>query len=133
MSVTEKLMAPGVFNIGLDLSLVPNSILTAIQPYDQIIITNNPMETQDYIDSVMLPTAEYIGVITSLGIEPEVAQIEGSGLNLYLGDAENRGMPVTDVGTSTAPRDYTAVTLEYFVNNDSGAPYGVLRRNDNGE
>ena len=66
MSVTEKLMAPGVFNVTLDLSLVPNSILTSIQPYDQIIITNNPMETQDYIDSVMLPTAEYIGVITSL-------------------------------------------------------------------
>ena len=65
MSVTEKLMAPGVFNVTLDLSLVPNSILTSIQPYDRII-TNNPMETQDYIDSVMLPTAEYIGVITSL-------------------------------------------------------------------
>jgi len=42
-------------------------------------------------------------------------------------------MPVTDVGTSTAARDYSAVTLEYFINNDSGAPYGVLRRNDNGE
>lgn len=133
MSVTEKLMAPGVFNVSLDLSLVPNSILTAIQPYDQIIITNNPMETQDYIDSVMLPTAEYVGVVTSLGIEPEVAQIEGAGLNLYLGDAENRGMPVTDVGTSTAARDYSAVTLEYFINNDDGAPYGILRRNDNGE
>ena len=116
MSVTEKLMAPGVFNVTLDLELVPNSILTAIQPYDQVIITNNPLETQDYIDSVMLPTAEYVGVVTSLGIEPEVAQIEGSGLNIYLGDKENRGMPITDVGASTAPRDYTGTTLEYFVN-----------------
>lgn len=133
MSVTEKLMATGTFNVGLDLELVPNSILTAIQPYDQIIITNNQMEAQDLIDSVMLPSAEYVGVITSLSIEPESAQIEGSGLNLYLGDADNRGMPVTDAGASTAPRDYTAVSIEYFVNNDDSAPYGILRRNDTGQ
>ena len=49
MSVTEKLMAPGVFNVQLDLELVPNQILNAIQPYDQIIITDGPMETQDFI------------------------------------------------------------------------------------
>ena len=76
MSVTEKLMAPGVFNVQLDLELVPNQILNAIQPYDQIIITDGPMETQDFVDSVMLPSAEYIGIVQSLGIEPEVASIE---------------------------------------------------------
>ena len=40
MAVTEKLMAPGSFSVSLDLSLVPNAILNAIQPFDQIVITN---------------------------------------------------------------------------------------------
>ena len=133
MSVTEKLMAPGVFNVQLDLELVPNQILNAIQPYDQIIITDGPMETQDFVDSVMLPSAEYIGIVQSLGIEPEVASIEGAGLNFYLGDAENKGMPVTDAGASTAARDYVGVTIENFINNSGGQPFGILRRNDNGQ
>ena len=73
MSVTEKLMAPGVFNVQLDLELVPNQILNAIQPYDQIIITDGPMETQDFVDSVMLPSAEYIGIVQSLGMTEKVS------------------------------------------------------------
>ena len=132
MAVTEKLMAQGSFNVALDLSLVPNSILNAIQPFDQIVITNNEVEAADRIDKVILPSAEYVGVIRTLSLEPESAYIEGAGLNFYLGDDENKGMPVTDAGASTAPRDYTGVSLEYFVNNDDGAPYGIIRRNDNG-
>ena len=133
MSVTEKLMAPGTFNIQLDLALVPNSILGSIQPYDQVIITNTPLDNSEFIDSVMLPSSEYVGVVTSLAIEPEIASIEGSGLQMYLGDQDNRGLPVTDAGASTKPRDYSAVTIEYFINNDDGTPYGILRRNDTGQ
>ena len=133
MSVTEKLMAPGTFSVNLDLALVPNSVLGNIQPYDQIVITNGQMDTTDFSDTVMLPSSEYVGVITSLEIEPESAIITGSGLQLYLGDSDNRGMPVTDAGASTKPRDYSGVTIEYFVNNDDGQPYGILRRNDTGQ
>lgn len=132
MSVTEKLMTQGQFNVALDLSLVPNSILNAIQPFDQIVITNNEVEAADRIDKVILPSAEYIGVIRTLSLEPDAAYVEGAGLNFYLGDDENKGMPITDAGASTKPRDYVGVSLEYFVNNDDGQPYGILRRNDNG-
>ena len=97
MAVTEKLMAQGSFNVALDLSLVPNSILNAIQPFDQIVITNNEVEAADRIDKVILPSAEYVGVIRTLSLEPESAYIEGAGLNFYLGDDENKGMPVTGV------------------------------------
>jgi hypothetical protein len=132
MSVTEKLMTQGQFNVALDLSLVPNSILNAIQPFDQIVITNNEVESADRIDKVILPSAEYIGVIRTLSLEPDAAYVEGAGLNFYLGDDDNKGMPITDAGASTKPRDYIGVSLEYFINNDDGQPYGILRRNDNG-
>ena len=132
MSVTEKLMAQGAFNVALDLSLLPNAILNAIQPFDQIVITNGEVETQDRIDKVILPMSEYVGVIRTLSLEPDVAYIEGAGLNFYLGDDENKGMPITDAGFSTSPRDYTGVSLEYFINHDDGRPYGILRRNDTG-
>ena len=132
MAVTEKLMAQGSFNVALDLSLVPNAILNAIQPFDQIVITNGTVEAQDRVDKTILPMAEYVGVVRTLSIEPEQAYVEGAGLNFYLGDDENKGMPITDAGASTRPRDYTGVSLEYFINNDDGTPYGILRRNDNG-
>jgi len=132
MSVTEKLMAQGGFNVALDLSLVPNAILNAIQPFDQVVITNGEVETQDRVDQVILPMSEYVGVIRTLSLEPDVAYIEGAGLNFYLGDNDNKGMPITDAGASSRPRDYTGVSLEYFVNNDDGRPYGILRRNDTG-
>lgn len=132
MAVTEKLMTQGQFNVALDLSLVPNAILNAIQPFDQIVITNNEVEAADRVDKVILPSAEYVGVIRTLSLEPDAAYVEGAGLNFYLGDDENKGLPITDAGVSTKPRDYTGVSLEYFINHLDGQPYGILRRNDNG-
>lgn len=132
MAVTEKLMAQGSFNVALDLSLVPNAILNSIQPFDQIVITNNEVEAADRIDKVILPSSEYVGVIRTLSLEPDVAYIEGAGLSFYLGDDENKGMPITDAGASTSPRDYVGVSMNYFINNQDGKPYGILRRNDNG-
>ncbi len=132
MSVTEKLMAPGAFNVALDLDLVPNSILNSIQPYDQIIITDGEVDSQEYVDSNMLTSAEYIGVVQQLSIEPEAAQIEGLGLNFYIGTDENKGMPVTDAGRSTEPRVYSGVTIEDFINGSGGQPYGIIRRNEDG-
>ena len=90
MAVTEKLMAQGSFNVALDLSLVPNAILNAIQPFDQIVITNGTVEAQDRVDKTILPIAEYVGVVRTLSIEPEQAYVEGAGLNFYLGDDENK-------------------------------------------
>ena len=132
MSVTEKLMAQGTFTLNLDLSLVPNSILNAIQPFDQIVITNNEMETQDLIDNVMLPSSEYVGVIKQLSIEPETAFVEGAGLIFYLGGDESKGMPITNAGSSSKERDYNGVNLEFFINHDDGQPFGILRDNVNG-
>ena len=133
MPITEKLMSEGSFTVSLDLSLVPNYILNSIQPWDQIVITDSEMESAEWIDTVMLPTAEYVGVIQSLSIEPESADIEGAGMSIYLGDSESRGLGISEIGNDgSKPRDFKDVTLEYVINNDTGQPYGLLRNNDNG-
>jgi len=38
MSVTEKLMAQGSFNVQLDYNKLPNSVLNSIDAWDQIVI-----------------------------------------------------------------------------------------------
>ena len=133
MSVTEKLMAQGTFTLNLDLSLVPNSILNAIQPFDQIVITNNEMETQDLIDNVMLPSSEYIGVIKELSIEPETAYVEGAGLQFYLGedDAPNsKTLVAATVKIAVVPVDAAASTTLIVVGNDTGATASITITNN---
>ena len=97
MPITEKLMSQGQVIVTLDLSLVPNYILNAIQPWDQIVVTDSEMESAEWIDSVMLPSSEYVGVIQSLSIEPETAEIEGVGMSVYLGDSDNKGLGVSEI------------------------------------
>lgn len=133
MPITEKLMSEGSFTVSLDLSLVPNYILNSIQPWDQIVITDSEMESAEWIDTVMLPTAEYVGVIQSLSIEPETAEIEGVGMSVYLGDSDNKGLGVSEIqNDGSKSRVYENATLEYVINNDDGQPYGLLRNNDSG-
>lgn len=133
MAITEKLMSQGQFVVSLDLSLVPNYILNGIQPWDQIVITDSEMEAAEWVDDVMLPSAEYVGIIQALSLDPDVAEIEGAGLSLYLGDSSNRGLGISEIqNDGSKPRNYEDKTLEYVINNDDGQPYGLLRNNDTG-
>ena len=74
MAITEKLMSQGQFVVSLNLSLVPNYILNGIQPWGQIVITDSEMEAAEWVDDVMLPSAEYVGIIQTLSLDPDVAQ-----------------------------------------------------------
>ncbi len=133
MPITEKLMSQGQVIVTLDLSLVPNYILNAIQPWDQIVVTDSEMESAEWIDSVMLPSSEYVGVIQSLSIDPETAEIEGVGMSVYLGDSDNKGLGVSEIqNDGSKSRVYENNTIEYVINNDDGQPYGLLRNNDSG-
>ncbi len=134
MPITEKLMSQGSFVLSLDLSLTPNYILGAIQPWDQIVIVDAPMDEADLIDSVVLPNSEYVGIIQSLGIEPETAEIEGAGLSIYVGDSENRGLGISEIDNDgSRPREYRSKGVEYVINNDDGQPYGIIRNNESGQ
>ena len=133
MPITEKLMSQGQVIVTLDLSLVPNYILNAIQPWDQLVVTDSEMESAEWIDSVMLPSSEYVGVIQSLSIDPETAEIEGVGMSVYLGDSDNKGLGVSEIqNDGSKSRVYENNTIEYVINNDDGQPYGLLRNNDSG-
>ena len=57
MSVTEKLMAPGTFNVQLDIDLVPNSIVNAIEPWEHIVIMPARVSEDELDDSCLLYTS----------------------------------------------------------------------------
>ena len=115
MSVTEKLMAPGVFNVSLDIDLVPNSIVNSIEPWEHVVIMPARVSEDELDDASMLASAEYVGIINELTIEEETVEIEGSGLVSYLGDNETRGLPVAEKGGLSAKRTFEDKTLSFVL------------------
>lgn len=133
MSVTEKLMAQGSFNLRLDYNKTPNSILNTIDAWDQIVIIPQRVAESELNDSAMLNSADYVGVITGLGLGDDSIEINGAGLGTYLGDGDTRGLPVSDKGGVSAMRKYVNKSLEYVLDNyTDGEPYGLLRDGSTG-
>lgn len=127
MSVTEKLMAQGSFNLQLDYNKLPNSVLNSIDAWDQIVIVPSRVTEDELNDEAMLTSSEYVGVIKTLGLGDDNVEITGAGLGTYLGDGGSRGMPVSDQGSISNMRSYENKSLEYVLNNKDGTPYGLLR------
>ncbi len=127
MSVTEKLMAQGSFNLQLDYNKLPNSVLNSIDAWDQIVITPSRVTEDELNDSAMLTSSEYVGVIKALALGDDSVDIEGAGLGTYLGDGGSRGMPISDQGSISNMRSFENVSLQYVLNNSDGTPYGILR------
>lgn len=132
MSVTEKLMAQGTFNVSLSYDKLPNFVLNSVDAWDQIVITPSRVEEQELSDSAMLNSAEYVGIIQSLGLAEEGVEISGVGLSAYLGDSDSRGMPVSEQGGVSFVRSYQNVSLNEVLNGNSGIPYGLLRDGKSG-
>ena len=133
MSVTEKLMAPGTFNVSLNIDLVPNSIVNSIEPWEHIVIMPARVSEDELDDASMLGSAEYVGIITELAIEDETVEVEGTGLIAYLGDSETRGLPVAEKGGLSSKRTFNEKTLSFVLDNASGKPFGILREGDEGK
>ena len=133
MSVTEKLMAQGSFNLKLDYDKTPNSIINTIDAWDNIVIVPQRVSENELNDSAMLSSADYVGVITGLALGDDAIEIEGAGLGIYLGDSESRGLPVSDQGGVSNMRKYVNKSLTYVLNNSTeGTPYGLLRDGNDG-
>tara|TARA_B100000287_G_scaffold318956_1_gene302752 strand:+ start:404 stop:1096 length:693 start_codon:yes stop_codon:yes gene_type:complete len=133
MSVTEKLMAQGSFSLKLDYNKVPNSILNTIDAWDNIVIVPQRVEENELNDTAMLNSADYVGVITGLALGDDAVEIEGAGLGVYLGDGDNRGLPISDTGGVSDMRKYKNKSLEYVLDNFAdGTPYGLLRDGSDG-
>lgn len=134
MSVTEKLMAQGSFNLSLDYNKTPNSIINTIDAWDNIVIVPQRVSENELNDSAMLSSADYVGVITGLALGDDAVEVEGAGLGIYLGDTDTRGMPISDQGGGISDmRRYQNKSLEYVLDNyDDGQPYGLLRDGQSG-
>ena len=82
MSVTEKLMAPGNFNVSLDMTKVPNSVVNAIQPYDHIVVMPTRVSDDELDDAAMIAASEYIGLIQGLEIDESNVVRSSTGIGL---------------------------------------------------
>ena len=127
MSVTEKLMAPGQFNLTLDKSITPNTIVNSIDAWGQIVIVPADLNVNEFSDSTLLDAASYVGIVYSLELgEEDSVNIYGQGLTAYLGDSDTRGMPISETGGNSGVRSYSGSTLENVLDH-TGTPKGLLR------
>lgn len=109
MSVTERLMRPGSFEVNL-VDNAPAKAWTAVQEFDHIVITPTRLDNPaNYTDARILAQASYTGVVTGL---PTATSIEGEGLAYWLGTSDGRGaIYETAVSVSAATLSTTIAAL----------------------
>ena len=77
MSVNEKLMAPGTFNVFLKLSDTPNSVINNIVPWGNLVLTPTRVKAEEFTDAQLRNMARYVGIITSQTIGDEGIEVAG--------------------------------------------------------
>jgi len=130
MSVNEKLMAPGTFNVYLSLETTPNSILNTITPWGNIVLTSTRVNPSEFTDAQLRDMARYVGIVQNQAITEEGIEIAGIGILGYLGDTDSRGMVLARNAGVGAVRSYTRDTLDDVLDRSVSTPYGILRGED---
>ena len=127
MSVTEKLMAPGQFNVQLDKTITPNTIINQLDAWGNIVIVPADLNVTEFSDATLLGAASYVGILYALEIgDEENVVLNGQGMVAYLGSSDSTGMPIAETGGPTGVRSYTNETLENVLDT-TGTPKGLLR------
>ena len=127
MSVNEKLMAPGTFNVFLKLSETPNSVINNIVPWGNLVLTPTRVKAEEFTDAQLRNMARYVGIITSQTIGDEGIEIAGKGILSYLGDTDSRGLVLARNAGVGAVRSYSNDTLEDVIDRSNSSPFGILR------
>ena len=127
MSVNEKLMAPGSFNVSLSLDNTPNSIINAMVPWGQIVLTPTRINPDEFTDAQIRNLARYVGIVQTQEIGEEGIEIAGRGILTYLGDSDSRGMVLARDAGVGAVRAYQNDTLADVIDRSGSTPYGILR------
>lgn len=130
MSVNEKLMAPGTFNVYLSLETTPNSVLNTITPWGNIVLTSTRVNPTEFTDAQLRDMARYVGIVQNQTITEEGIEIAGIGILGYLGDTDSRGMVLARNAGVGAVRSYNRDTLDDVLDRTSSTPYGILRGED---
>ncbi len=132
MSVTEKLMAAGSFNLQLNKNTTPNTVINKIDAWGHIVIVPGDLNVSEFSDSALLDASKYTGIVYSLELgDDEIVQINGQGLVAYLGTSDTTGMPIAQTGGPSGVRSYNATTLENVLDH-TGSPKGLLRNESGG-
>lgn len=121
MSVTEKLMGDGRFNLRLNVNNTPTSILNKLAAWSHIVITPQPLSPDQFDDNTILENARYTGVILRKETDGDTMELVGKGLGIWLGDKDSRGRMI-----NTPTRSFSNVSLATALDS-STTPYGILR------
>ena len=127
MSVNEKLMAPGTFNVFLKLSDTPNSVINNIVPWGNLVLTPTRVKAEEFTDAQLRNMARYVGIITSQTIGDEGIEVAGKGILSYLGDTDSRGLVLARNAGVGAVRSYSNDSLEDVIDRSNSSPFGILR------
>src|SRR6056300_1537177 len=127
MSVNEKLMTPGTFNVLLNLETTPNSVVNTVEPWGNIVLTPTRISPEEFTDAQIRDMARYVGIITSQEIGEEGIDVSGPGVLAYLGDSDSRGMVLARNAGVGAVRSYVNDTLDDVIDRSASSPYGILR------
>ena len=120
-------MAPGSFNVSLSLESTPNSIINAMVPWGQIVLTPTRINPDEFTDAQIRNLARYVGIVQTQEIGEEGIEIAGKGILTYLGDSDSRGMVLARDAGVGAVRAYQNDTLADVIDRSSSTPYGILR------
>ena len=127
MSVNEKLMAPGTFNVSLSLETTPNSVINAMVPWGNIVLTPTRINPDEFTDAQVRDLARYVGIVQTQEISEEGIEIGGKGILTYLGDNDSRGLVLARNAGIGAVRDYQRDTLDDVLDRNTSTPNGLLR------
>tara|TARA_B100000902_G_scaffold150407_1_gene146959 strand:- start:499 stop:5337 length:4839 start_codon:yes stop_codon:yes gene_type:complete len=127
MSVNEKLMAPGTFNVSLSLESTPNSVINAMVPWGNIVLTPTRINPDEFTDAQVRDLSRYVGIVQTQEISEEGIEIGGKGILTYLGDNDSRGLVLARNAGVGAVRDYNRDTLDDVLDRNTSTPYGLLR------
>ena len=127
MSVNNKLMAPGTFNVFLNLESTPNSVVNSIVPWGNIVLTPTRVNASEFSDSQLRDMSKYVGIVQAQTISEEGIEISGKGILSYLGDTDSRGLVLARNAGVGAVRAYSTDTLSHVIDRSDATPYGLLR------
>jgi len=121
MSVTEKLMGDGRFDLRLNVTTTPTSVLNKLAGWSHIIVTPQPLSPDQFDDNTILSSARYTGVILRKETDGSTMTLVGKGLGVWLGDKDNRGRMI-----NTPTRSFNNVSIATALDSNT-VPYGILR------
>jgi len=129
MAITERLMGPGNFTVTFSQEFTPTAIIEAIKEWGHIVITPQEIDIDTLSDSEILNSSRYTGIVLNRTLEEGSVQINGQGLELYMGDGNAKGMVIAESNNVGKVRNYTATTLSETLFNSTAQtnkPLGIM-------